>query len=100
MTAYVPGSTETDLKKIEPALQHLAAARSSGGRDAYNGIGHDDSDECELRLTPASVNAAIEVGNVAMYVSAVTNGWFTITHAKFGDADADVSLCDLGVSYT
>jgi hypothetical protein len=30
----------------------------------------------------ATANAAIEIGNGTMYVSAVTNGAFTITHAN------------------
>jgi hypothetical protein len=33
-------------------------------------------------LTPASANAATEYGNGTMYVSAVANGSFTITHAN------------------
>lgn len=33
-------------------------------------------------LTPVSANAATEVGNGTLYVSAVTNGAFTITHAN------------------
>jgi hypothetical protein len=31
---------------------------------------------------PASANAATEIGNGTMYVSAVANGSFTITHAN------------------
>src|SRR5580700_1301518 len=33
-------------------------------------------------FTPATANAATEAGNGTMYVSAVANGAFTITHAK------------------
>ena len=33
-------------------------------------------------LTPVTANAATEVGNGTLYVSAVANGSFTITHAN------------------
>ena len=33
-------------------------------------------------LTPATANAAAEFGNGTLYVSAVANGSFTITHAN------------------
>jgi hypothetical protein len=33
-------------------------------------------------LTPATANAATEIGNGTLYVSAVANGAFTIAHAN------------------
>jgi hypothetical protein len=33
-------------------------------------------------LTPATANASVEVGNGTIYISAVTNGSFTIKHAN------------------
>jgi hypothetical protein len=47
-------------------------------------------------LTPASANAAIEVGNGTMYVSAVANGSFTITHANSGMAGRTFLYAILG----
>jgi hypothetical protein len=38
-------------------------------------------------LTPASASAAAEVGNGTIYVSAVTNGSFTITHLNSATAE-------------
>ncbi len=37
---------------------------------------------CFPQLTPASANAATEMGNGTCYVSAVAKGSFTITHAN------------------
>jgi hypothetical protein len=90
MTAYVPGITETDLKKIVLAIQQLAAGRSNavGTVTLATGSGDDDvtTPNCAIGstpiLTPASANAATETGNGTLYVSAVANGSFTITHAN------------------
>ena len=90
MTAFVPGTAETDLKKVILAIQQLAAGRSNAtGRvtlvtGAATTVVADPN--CAAGtvplLTPASANAATEVGNGTMFVSAVANGSFTITHAN------------------
>ena len=90
MTAYVPGITETDLKKIVLALQQLAAGRSNAVGTVTLAIGAATTVVVDKNcaagstplLTPATANAAIEVGNGTLFVSAVTNGSFTITHAS------------------
>jgi hypothetical protein len=90
MTAYVPGITETDLKKIVLALQQLAAGRSNAVGSVTLTIGSATTTvttaNCAVGstpiLTPASANAATESGNGTIYVSAVANGAFTITHAN------------------
>jgi hypothetical protein len=90
MTAYVPGITETDLKKIVLALQHLAAGRSNAvgsvtlaTESATTTVTTANCAQGSTPiLTPASPNAAAEMGNGTMYVSAVANGSFTITHAN------------------
>lgn len=41
---------------------------------------------CFPQLTAASVNAATEVGNGTIYISAVAKGSFTITHANSATA--------------
>jgi hypothetical protein len=90
VTAYVPGITETDLKKIVLALQNLAAGRSNAVGSVTLAAGSSTTTvttaNCAQNstpiLTPASASAAAEVGNGAMYVSAVTNGSFTITHTN------------------
>jgi len=94
MTAFVPGITETNLKKIILSLQHLAAGRSNAtgavtlATSASSTVVTDANcaaDSVPL-LTPATANAAAEVGNGTMYVSSVANGSFTITHANSATA--------------
>lgn len=94
MTAFVPGMAETDLKKVILALQQLAAGRSNatGTVTLVTGVSTTvvSDPNCAAGtvplLTPASANAATEVGNGTMYVSAVTNGSFTITHVNSATA--------------
>jgi hypothetical protein len=90
MTAYVPGVTETDLKKIILAIQQLAAGRSNAVGSVTLATGASSTTVTTANcaagsvpiLVPASANAAAEVGNGTLYVSAVANGAFTITHAN------------------
>jgi hypothetical protein len=90
MTAYVPGITETDLKKIVLAIQQLAAGRSNAVGTVTLATGSATTavtdKNCAIGsvplLTPTTANAAAEVGNGTMFISAVTNGSFTITHAN------------------
>jgi hypothetical protein len=93
MTAYVPGITETDLKKIVLAIQQLAAGRSNATGTVTLTPSASTTTVTPTQtgtiaagstpiLTPTTANAAAEVGNGTMYVSAVANGSFTITHAN------------------
>lgn len=94
MTAFVPGMAETDLKKVILALQQLAAGRSNATGTVTLVTGASTTvvsdPNCAAAtvplLTPVSANAATEVGNGTMYVSAVANGSFTITHANSATA--------------
>jgi hypothetical protein len=90
VTAYVPGITETDLKKIVLAIQQLAAGRSNAigtvtlTTSAATTVVTDNnvaSGSVPI-LVPTTANAAAEVGNGTMYISAVANKSFTITHAN------------------
>jgi len=90
MTAYVPGITETDLKRIVLAIQQLAAGRSNAVGSVTLATGSPTTvitdKNCAIGstplFTPTTANAATELGNGTMYISAVTNGAFTITHAN------------------
>lgn len=90
MTAYVPGTDEKDLKKVILSLQQLAAGRSNavGAVTLTTSVAATTvtTSNCAVGstpiLTPTTANAAAEVGNGTMYVSAVANGSFTITHAN------------------
>jgi hypothetical protein len=93
LTAFVPGITETDLKKIVLAIQQLAAGRSNATGTvtltpsaATTTVTPTQTGTIAAGSTPTltatTANAATEVGNGTLYVSAVTNGSFTITHAN------------------
>lgn len=90
MTVSVPGITETDLKKIVLAIQQLAAGRSNSVGTVTLTVSAATTTVTDANcsslsvpiLTPTTANAAAEVGNGTMYVSAVANGSFTITHAN------------------
>jgi hypothetical protein len=90
MTAYVPGITETDLKKIVLAVQQLAAGRSNAVGTVTLATGAASTvvtdKNCAAGSVPIAVpttaNAAAEAGNGTMFISAVANGSFTINHAN------------------
>ncbi|CCE04132.1 conserved hypothetical protein [Bradyrhizobium sp. STM 3843] len=94
MTAFVPGITETDLKKIVLALQQLAAGRSNAvgsitlATGASSTVVNDKNCAAGSTpiLTPTTAAAATELGNGTIYVSAVANGTFTISHANSATA--------------
>lgn len=94
MTAYTPGMAETDLKKIVLAIQQLAAGRSNAVGRVTLATGSStttvSTPNCAAGstpiLTPATANAAAEFGNGGVYVSAVANGSFTITHTDSATA--------------
>jgi len=90
MTAFVPGITETDLKKIVLAIQQLAAGRSNAVGIVTLVTGSATTVVADKNcaaastplLTPTTANAATEIGNGTMFVSSIVNGSFTITHAN------------------
>jgi hypothetical protein len=90
MTVFVPSTTETDLKKIILAIQQLASGRSNSVGAVTLTVGAATTTVADQNfgtgtvpiLVPFSANAATELGNGTMYVSAVSAGSFTITHAN------------------
>lgn len=90
MTAYVPNRDEKDLSKLVLSLQELAAGRSNAVGTVTLTTGAASTvvatDNCAVGSTPiltaTTANAAAEVGNGTIYVSAVANKSFTITHAN------------------
>jgi hypothetical protein len=90
MTAYVPGITETDPKKIVLAIQQLAAGRSNAVGQVTLATGAASTvvtdSNCAAGsvpvLVPSTASAATEVGNGTMFISAVSDGSFTIMHAN------------------
>jgi hypothetical protein len=96
MTAFVPGITETDLKKIVLAIQQLAAGRSNAVGSVTlteNAAATVVTDQncatgSAILFMPTTANAAAEIGNGTMYVPTATilNGSFSITHANSATA--------------
>jgi len=108
---FVPGITETDLKKIILAIQQLAAGRSNATGSitltpnqattvvdvAKNPIAPTIIAAGSVPLlVPKTAGAAAEVGNGTLYVSAVANGSFTITHANSATTGRDFYYAILG----
>lgn len=95
MTAYVPGTDEKDLKKIILSLQQLAAGRSNAvgtvTLTASVATTTVTTANCAVGSTPlftaTTSNAAAEFKNGTIYISAVANGSFTITHANNAQTD-------------
>jgi hypothetical protein len=95
MSGNVPIPTEQDPYKIVRAVRELFEGRSNAVGSvtltanatsttvtaANCGVGST------VLLTPTSAHAAAEVGNGTIYVSAVANGSFTLTHANNSQTD-------------
>jgi hypothetical protein len=97
MTAFVPGVTETDLKKIVMALQQLAAGRSNAvgtvtltASVATTTVTDMNCAEASaILLMPTTANASAEIGAGTIYIATATilNGSFIITHANNAQTD-------------
>jgi hypothetical protein len=92
LTAYVPGITETDLKKIILSIQQLAAGRSNAVGTVTLATGTPTTVVTTAKgtcapgsvpiLIPTTANAATEFGAGSWYISAVGIDTFTITHVN------------------
>jgi hypothetical protein len=90
VTAYVPSRYETDLKKIVLSIIGLASGRSNAVGTVTLAVSSATTTVTDANcsagttpiFTPTTAAAATEIGNGTMYVSAVKNGSFTITHAN------------------
>lgn len=95
MSAYVPGTDETDLKKIIMSLQQLAAGRSNAtgtvtltASAASTAVSNDNfAAASTVYFTPTTANGSAEIGAGTMYISARAKGSFTITHANNAQVD-------------
>jgi len=104
VTAYTPGSQERELAKYALSLQQLAAGRSNAVGEVTLTASADsttvDTDNCAAGstpiLTPKSAHAAAEIGNGTLYISAVANKSFTITHANNSQTDRTFLYAILG----
>lgn len=94
MTAYVPGTEETNLKKIILSLQQLAAGRSNAVGTVTLATGAATTVVMDMNCAvgstvlpfPTNAASAAEYASGNMYIGAVANGSFTITHTNSATA--------------
>jgi hypothetical protein len=104
LTAYVPGIDETDLKKLILSLQQIAAGRSNAVGSvtltASTTTTTVTDNNCAAGstpiLVPTTAHASAEFGNGTIYISAVANKSFTITHASNSQTDRTFRYAILG----
>lgn len=90
LTAYVPSGGSTSFPEIIRSLTALASGRSNAtgtitletGVASTTVIDRNCAIGATIQFMPTTANAAAELGNGTMFVSAVSNGSFTITHAN------------------
>jgi len=104
MTAYVPGLDEKDLRKLILSLQQLGAGRSNAVGSVTLTASATTTTVTDLNcaegstpiLTPTTAHASAEFGNGTIYISAVANKSFTITHASNTQTDRTFRYAILG----
>lgn len=95
MSGAVPAPNETDLRRIVRGIRDLFEGRSNAvGRftcteSAATTVvtAPNCGLESEIFLQPVTANAAAELGAGTIYVSAVAQGAFTVTHANSATAN-------------
>lgn len=95
MSVAVPFPNETDLRKIVASIRELAQGRSNAVGSftltANAASTTVTAVTCGSGSTvlpmPETANAAAEIGAGTMYVSAVNNGSFVVTHANNAQTD-------------
>lgn len=104
MSVYVPGLSEKDLTKVIMAVQQISAGRSNGVGTITLTPSVASTTKTDINcasgstvmFTPTTASAATEIGNGTMYLSAVANQSFTLTHANSATADRTFLYAILG----
>ena len=104
MTVRVVDRNEKDLTKLTLAINELASGRSNATGTVTLAAGATTTTATAPTcgtgsvpiLTPTTANAAAELGNGTLYVSAVGTGNFTIAHANNAQTDRIFSFVCLG----
>jgi hypothetical protein len=104
MTALILPPDETDRRKINTAINQLAQGRSNAVGTAtlaanaattVIAAGNCGAGSVVL-LSPLTAHAAAELGNGTVFVSAVANGSFTLTHANNAQTDRTFGFVAIG----
>ena len=94
MTGIVPANTERDLGRIVRSIRDLFEGRSNASGaftvtpNAASTVvaAQNCAPDSRIFLQATSAAAATEVGNGTIYVSAKSQGAFTVTHANSATA--------------
>lgn len=97
-------SGEMDLRRIVGAIRDLFEGRSNAMGSftcelnaAATTVTHPNiGPESKIRITPTTANAAAELGNGTIYVSAKALGSFTVTHANSATTERTFDFCIAG----
>lgn len=98
------GPDEKDLRRYALAIQELSAGRSNAAikvtltaNASSTVVSFDNCSEGSIPLlVPMTANAAAEYGAGTLYVSAVANRSFTITHANNSQTDRTFGFVCIG----
>jgi hypothetical protein len=104
MSGNVPASGERDLFRIVRGIRDLFEGRSNAvgsftlTANAATTIvtAPNCGAGCTISVQPTTANAAAEIGNGTMYIGAVNNGSFVVTHANNAQADRTFLYVALG----
>jgi hypothetical protein len=105
VTVYnLPSADDKDITKVAYAIRQIAQGRSNAtgtvtltANAATTAVSFVNCATTAVPiLVPTTANAAAEIGNGTMYVSAVANGSFTITHANNAQVDRTFLFACIG----
>lgn len=95
MSGNVPASTEKNPLRLAQAIRDLFAGRSNAvgsctltaNQASTTVTATNCGPDSKIFLTPTTANAAAEIGNGTLRVSAVAAGSFTLVHANNAQND-------------
>lgn len=104
MSVIGVGPDEKDLRRYAYAIQELSSGRSNASKTVTLAANATSTvvnfDNCSAEsiplLVPMTAHAAAEMGAGTVYVSAVANRSFTITHANNAQTDRTFGFVCIG----
>jgi hypothetical protein len=104
MSALVLAADEKDVRKVNAAINNLAQGRSNAvgtvtltaGAATTTVTARNCGAGSVVLLSPLTAHAAAEIAAGTLYVSAVANGAFTLTHASNAQGDRKFGYACLG----
>jgi len=99
-----PSPRENRIPKLIETIRALCAGRSNASGECTLSAAAASTtvaaancgEQSEVLLTAKTANAAAEIGNGTIYVSAIGRGEFTVTHANNGQTDRRYSYVCIG----